>query len=130
MATALQVLIVEDSPDSAQSLAMMLTLHGFQTQIALNGVQALRLAQVQSPEVVLLDLALPGMDGFEVARRLRTLPELGQLILIAVTGCTEPGLMERARREGFTRYFLKADPLKELIDFLQAYAAARSSKSR
>src|SRR4051794_458459 len=83
---ALSVLVVEDQPDAAQSLAELLTLHGHCVSVALSGADALRSVEVRTPDVVLLDIGLPGMDGWAVARRLRAQARGKQPVVVAVTG--------------------------------------------
>src|SRR4051794_40715700 len=85
-ARPLCVLVVDDYQDAADSLALLVRQWGYQALVAYDGPSALDLARTSIPEVVLLDIGLPRMDGFEVARRLRRLPEMGQAFLVAVTG--------------------------------------------
>ncbi len=70
-ATPLRILVVEDNPDGAESLRLLLGLYGHRAEVAGDGAAALAAARQFSPDVVLLDIGLPGMDGYEVARRLR-----------------------------------------------------------
>jgi CheY-like chemotaxis protein len=104
---ALRILIVEDLHDSADSMAILLRLWGHEVAIAYDGPHALRAAALKPPEVVLLDIGLPGMDGLQVARQLRLLPGMGQALLIAVTGYGWPDVVERCKEAGIDRYFLK-----------------------
>src|SRR5688572_7903558 len=84
--TGLHVLVVEDHADSAANMAMLLRLEGHEVWIAADGPAALCAAQAQPPDVVLLDIDLPGMDGYEVARLLRERPAEKAPFVIAVTG--------------------------------------------
>jgi CheY-like chemotaxis protein len=106
------VLVVDDYADNASSLAMLLRLFGHDVDIALDGPAALRAAQAHRPDAVLLDLSMPGMDGLQVARRLRTMFPDRPLLLIALTA---HGLDEDRRlckEAGFDWHLLKpADPL-------------------
>jgi CheY-like chemotaxis protein len=81
------VLVVDDDPDTAESLAEVLTLCGFPTSAATDGESALRAAMSNPPDVIFTDLAMPGMDGFELAHRLRQLAAPKRPLLVAVTGC-------------------------------------------
>jgi CheY-like chemotaxis protein len=81
-----RVLVVDDNDDSAQTMAMMLELGGHSSKIAHDGPAALRMAIEFLPHVILLDIGLPEMDGYEVARRIRDLPELATTMLVAMTG--------------------------------------------
>jgi CheY-like chemotaxis protein len=83
---ALDVLVVEDHRDTAESLGLLLRLWGHRIRIARNGSEALELAAVSRPDVVFLDLALPGMDGWEVAQRLRRMPGQGRMLVAMVSG--------------------------------------------
>jgi PAS domain S-box-containing protein len=113
-----RVLIVDDNRHLAHSFETLFNLWGHQVQTAPDGLTALELAYTFQPEVVLLDINLPDMDGYEVARRLRA--EYGQrLKLIALTGQSQAQNQQRAKKTGFDHYLLKPPPmqtLKELID--------------
>jgi len=83
------VLVVDDNADAAESLALLLSLWGHQARVAYDGPAALRLAREHRPDVVFLDLNLPGLSGYAVARRLRQEPGLAETLLVAVTGFGE-----------------------------------------
>jgi CheY-like chemotaxis protein len=112
----LHVLVVDDHPDTAESMASVLALHGFLATAALSGEEAVRLASADSPDVALVDLMMPGVDGCEVARRLRQLPR--PPLLFAVTGKVSDGDRELARSAGFDRCLVKPVPLGELLGLL------------
>lgn len=100
---ALHVLVVDDYPDNAESMALLLRLFGHEVEIALDGRAALRAAQANPPDAVLLDISMPGMDGYEVARHLRRMfPD--DLLLIAITAEED---RQRCREAGFDYHFLK-----------------------
>src|SRR4051812_17304764 len=84
-ARRLSFLVVDDLADAASSTAMLLTLHGHTARVAGTGEEALRSAAAEPPDVVLIDLVMPGMGGYELARRLRTLTG-PRLLLVAVSG--------------------------------------------
>ena len=109
-----RVLIVDDNADSADTLSMMLNLDGHATATAYSAREAL--AQVESwrPEVILLDIGLPGMDGYEVARRLRTMPAASSTRIVAVTGYGQPEDRVRVQREGFDAHMVKPINLQDL----------------
>jgi PAS domain S-box-containing protein len=117
---ALQVLVVEDHKDSADSLAMLLTLWGHDVRTAHDGRSGLKAAQSYRPHIVFLDIGLPGLDGYEVARRLRG--EFGQQMrLVALTGYGQDDDRRRAQAAGFDAHLVKpADP-----DVLQHLLAGR-----
>jgi CheY-like chemotaxis protein len=107
----LRVLVVDDNVDAAHTLAMLVQLAGHDVRVAYDGPPALTLAQAFQPQVVLLDLNLPAMDGYEVARRLRERPETHEAVLAAVTGWGQPEDRRRSKDAGFDRHFVKpVDP--------------------
>jgi DNA-binding response OmpR family regulator len=113
-----RVMLVEDNADVAETTAAMLTLSGHTVGIARDGKEALAYAVEFLPEVVLLDVGLPLMDGYEVARRLRELPQVRGARLIALTGYGQASDRQRGREAGFDDHLLKpVDPttLLELI---------------
>jgi CheY-like chemotaxis protein len=113
-----RVLVVDDNDDSAQTMAMMLELGGIKAKIAHDGAAALRVADEFRPHVVLLDIGLPEMDGFEVARRMRQTPELSSAILVAMTGYGQEEDRRRTADAGFAHHLVKpVDPeaLKRVI---------------
>src|SRR4051794_21389259 len=99
--TGVRVLIIEDNKDSADSLRMLLEFMGHDALVAYSGPQGIELASSRAPAAVLSDIGLPGMDGFEVARRLRKNPALTGLKLIAITAYSGAELEDRARAAGF-----------------------------
>jgi signal transduction histidine kinase/CheY-like chemotaxis protein len=108
-----RVLVVDDNVSSAQSLAMILKLDGHDVQVAHDGAVALDAVGRFRPEAVLMDIGLPGMDGYEVALRLRERPELREslLLLVAVTGYAEEEARRRSREVGFDHHLVKpVDP--------------------
>ena len=104
---SIRVLVVEDNVDSAESLRMLLELCGYEVALAQDGRQALELAQSLRPEVVLCDIGLPGMDGYQVATHLRERPELASSRLIAVTGYGLADDRRRALACGFDAHLVK-----------------------
>jgi CheY-like chemotaxis protein len=104
------VLVVDDNPDAAESVAVFLRLEGHEVRTVNDGVQALASAQVFAPHAAVIDIGLPGMNGYEVARRLRQMPEAPGL-LIALTGYGQTEDRARAKEAGFHHHFVKpADP--------------------
>lgn len=102
-----RLLVVDDLPDAADSLAMLLRLWGYNPEVAYAGADALIVARRFRPHAALLDLQMPGMDGFRLAGLLRELPGLAGAPLIAVTGRADAACRARAVELGFARYFLK-----------------------
>jgi signal transduction histidine kinase/ActR/RegA family two-component response regulator len=104
-----RVLVVDDNVTSAQSLALVLKLEGHDVQVAYDGSVVLDAVRTFRPDVVLMDIGLPGMDGYEVARRLRQEPDLaaGIALLVAVTGYAEDAARHRSREAGFDHHLVK-----------------------
>jgi CheY-like chemotaxis protein len=111
-AMPLRILVVDDNTDGAESLGMVLRLAGHTVEVAHDGPTALRMAATQQPHVVVLDIGLPGMDGYEAARRLRQLVGLETARLIAVTGYGQDRDRQAARAAGFDEHYTKPlDPI-------------------
>ncbi|HLX10692.1 MAG TPA: ATP-binding protein [Thermoanaerobaculia bacterium] len=108
---ALRVLIVEDNLDGRESLRDLLELKGYQVEVAENGTQGLAQAFAGTPDVALIDIGLPEIDGNEVARRIRATLETDRIALIAMTGYGQPEDRRRALEAGFDTYLVKpVDP--------------------
>jgi CheY-like chemotaxis protein len=108
---ARRILVVDDNKDTAESLKIILELAGHTTWSAYDGVAALELAQRLVPDVVVLDIAMPGMNGHEVARRIRSTPELGSVFLVAVTGLGTSADRKASYNAGFDIHLSKpVDP--------------------
>ena len=109
----LRVLVVDDDVAVAESTAMLLRLEGHEIRCANSGEAALRLCREFQPEAVLLDIGLPGQDGYEIARKIRGLPGGTELKLIAVSGYGHEAAVARGREAGFDHYLVKpVDPEK------------------
>jgi signal transduction histidine kinase len=123
LAGGLRVLVVDDNEDAAESLAAMLRRQGFDAHQAHDGPAALEAAAAQKPDVVLLDLGLPGMDGYQVAARLRDRPELKGTRLVAVTGYGQEQDRSRSLAEGFDDHLVKPVEPQTLLRVLAGDAA-------
>ena len=113
-----RVLLVDDNLDIAEGLAIILRQQGHEVRLAHDGLSALEAAKSYGPEVVLLDIGLPGLNGYEVARQLRAEPTLSQALLIALTGYGQPEARRSAMEAGFNIHLVKpVDPqtLTELL---------------
>ena len=102
-----RVLVVDDNADSAESMAMLLQISGCQTLTAFDGASAVAAAADYQPDLVLLDLGLPRMSGFEVASQLRQLPGLERVVLIAMTGYGQDEDRRRTAEAGFAAHLVK-----------------------
>ena len=113
-----RILVVDDNVDAAESIAKLLRLAGHEVECVYDGPHALEGAAKANPDVVLLDIGLPGMDGYEVARRLRALPQFRGTAIIALTGYGQDSDRESSRKAGFDHHLTKpVDPqvLESLI---------------
>ena len=121
-ASRVRVLIVDDNVDAATSLSYMLSLAGYQTTVAHDGIRALELAEKLRPSVVLLDIGLPGMSGHEVARRLRASAWARDLRLIAVTGWGHDSARATSLEVGFDAHLTKPIDPETLLQRIAHYA--------
>ena len=109
----LRVLIADDYADAAESLAMLLSNAGIETEVALDGEQALSRASKWRPHICVLDLEMPKLDGGEIARRIREQSWVERPLLIALTGWTAPQDRRSALEAGFDHFIMKpVDPVK------------------
>ncbi|HLJ94629.1 MAG TPA: PAS domain S-box protein [Gemmataceae bacterium] len=106
-AQSLRVLVVDDNVDQADSAALLLQVSGHEARVAYSGPAALEAAVEYRPDLVLMDIGLPGMDGYEVARRLRQQPSLRGTMLVAVTGYGQDSDRQRSRQAGFDHHLVK-----------------------
>jgi CheY-like chemotaxis protein len=113
------VLVVDDQPDLVESTVALLELHGFRAVGATGGREAIEAAAADPPSVALLDLAMPEVDGFEVARRLGSQSPGRRPLLVAVTGLEADTDRQRAAEVGFALYLIKPVPPDELIDVVR-----------
>ena len=121
-----RVLVVDDNQDVADSLLIILQQQGHEVRVAYDGPAALKLAESYLPEVVLLDIGLPGLDGYEVARRLRALPALHGALLIALTGYGQPDARRSALDAGFDVHLVKPVDPQTLTDLMGRATLART----
>jgi CheY-like chemotaxis protein len=114
----IRVLVVDDNEDIAEALSALLNLQGCQVRIAHRGSVGLELADEFEPDLVFLDIGLPGMDGYEVARRLRNTPD-GPRTIVALTGYGQDSDREKAAEAGFDHHLVKParlDQIRDIID--------------
>lgn len=104
-----RLLLVDDDDALAEMYAMQLTASGFEVTTARSGVEALRLATVVPPDLIYLDLGLPGMTGLEVLERLRTEPKTAAVPIVILTNYSEPEMIKRGQELGAQDYLIKVD---------------------
>jgi CheY-like chemotaxis protein len=119
-----RIIVVDDNRDAAETLAVVLRLEGHTVATAHDGHTALELAKSWQPELVLLDLGMPGMDGFEVARRLREQPGLEKVVLAALTGWGQQADRQRTAAAGFDHHLVKPVDMNMLMELLAGMAEA------
>ncbi len=126
-----RILVVDDNHAAADMLAALLEIDGHEVCAAYDGETGIQQALQQHPQVILLDIRMPGMNGFEVARRLREIPQLETTVLVAMTGLSQQKDIERSLQNGFDRHLVKpinpAD-LQGLLDDLPEPAMMDSSR--
>ncbi len=115
-----RLLVVDDNRDAADSLAMLLRLQGHEVRVAHDGPTALQMATDYRPEMVFLDIGMPGMDGYEVARRLRSQPGLESVRLAALTGWGQEEDRRRSKEAGFDQHLVKPPEPQALDEVLAA----------
>jgi two-component system CheB/CheR fusion protein len=118
------VVIVEDNADSREVLCELLTLSGLRCHAVESSAAALALLDAHDPDVMIIDLGLPGMDGFELATRIRALPKGAGIYLIALTGYGQPSDRERGRNAGFDAHFVKPVQIDALLAKLRRKASS------
>jgi PAS domain S-box-containing protein len=119
-----RILIVDDNRDAAASLGMMLALLGHDTRTAHDGLEALELAEAFRPDVMLLDIGLPRLNGYDTCRRIREQPWGKDIFIIAVTGWGQEADRRRSQEAGFDRHMVKPVDFEALEQLLAGLAAA------
>ena len=117
-AAAPALLLVDDNADAANTLAMLLELQGYAVSVEYRAEDALARAAAEAPRICLLDIGLPDMDGYELARRLRLAPETAGAVLIALTGYGQAQDRERSERAGFDHHLVKPVEIERLSALL------------
>ena len=115
-----RVLIIEDHLEASRALAQALTMLGLDVRTAASGAAALEVAREFSPQVVLCDIGLPGMDGHAVARAFAADPQLSGAVLVALSGLVGPEEIARSKAAGFTRHITKPASLETLLNAIAA----------
>jgi DNA-binding response OmpR family regulator len=116
---SLRVVVVDDYVDATDTLALLLQMAGYEVLRSYAGADAIEKASAYHVDVVIIDLAMPEVDGYEVARQIRRREACKDALLIAVTGLVEERYRERARKAGFDYYFVKPvdfNVLREVVD--------------
>jgi two-component system, sensor histidine kinase len=122
-----RLLLVEDNPDIGETLRDLLQLLGHRVELAADGLRGVQLALATRPDVALVDIGLPGIDGYEVARRLRATDAGRQILLVALTGYGRPEDRERSLEAGFDAHLVKPVDPDDLNALLAALAGSRKA---
>lgn len=122
---AKRILVVDDNTEAADITAELLGLYGYQTAVAYAGLQGLEAARNFEPHAILLDLGMPGMDGYQVAAALRALPDFDDTALIAFTAWGDAATLQRVAATGFDEHITKPASLDTIIATLNKGLAKR-----
>lgn len=122
-----KILVVEDDPDNRRIVAKVLTVEGYDVVEAVDGLEALSKVRVERPDVILMDLALPNMDGWEATRQLKADPLTRHIPVIALTAVAMRGDEERARAAGCDDYLSKPARPAEIRAMVKKYASGAAA---
>ena len=122
-----RVLLVDDDPDAAEALAELLSMSGHEVRIATAADQALRLFETLRPQVAVLDIGLPVMDGYELQARMRASPGGGDCVYLALTGYGMESEQEQSRKAGFRAHLVKPVRLEQLVALIEGSAGPDGS---
>jgi DNA-binding response OmpR family regulator len=123
------VLVVDDDPEVNESMCVLLELEGHQVRSASSGDAGIQLLKTLRPEVVLLDIGLPGEDGYSIARRMRALPEGRGILLLAVSGYGHEEAVARSVEAGFDRHLVKPVDPDQLRALLARFTMERQKET-
>jgi signal transduction histidine kinase len=119
-----RILVVEDNPDAREALRAVLEMEGHRVAAAVDGLDGVELGAAFQPEIAFIDIALPGLDGYEVARRLRARAEGRKIVLVALTGRGQPEDRRQAQTAGFDGYLVKPVVAEQLFELIARVPAA------
>ena len=123
------ILLVEDNPHNRKIFSGMLTHHGFRVREAETGELALQMVKEELPDLILMDLSIPGIDGWECTRRLKADPNTKTVPIIALTAHAMRGDEDRARAAGCDGYLSKPISPKKVVEEVRAFLAPKSEQS-
>jgi CheY-like chemotaxis protein len=114
-----RILVVDDNKEAADITVELLTLYGYQTAVAYSGLSGLDTARAFQPHAILLDLGMPGLDGYQVAAALRALPDFDEVALVAFTAWGDPATRKRVIATGFDAHIVKPASLDAILTTLE-----------
>ncbi len=123
-----RILVVEDDQDTVETMSLLLRYHGYEVHTARDGLGALAQLQTFSPNVILLDLGLPGMDGLEVARHVREQQPQARPLVVAITGFGADEDRVRSYQAGIDLHLTKPVGVAELLQFLEKYRTIQNAQ--
>jgi two-component system cell cycle response regulator len=118
-----RILVVEDNKDNVILIDYLLRARGYEPSLARNGPDGLRIAELERPDLILLDIRMEGMDGYEVAAKIRAHPEMKETQLVAVTASAMVGDRERIAAAGFDHYIQKPIEPSTFVDTVERFLA-------
>jgi len=121
-----RALVVDDYDDAREMYAEFLAYRGFEVLQAENGLQALALAESLCPDFIVLDLALPDIDGIEVTRRLKASPTTSSIPIVMLTANAQPAMLEEARKAGCAAVLVKPCAPDELLEVVSGFTRVRT----
>ncbi len=116
-----RILVVDDEVELVKAIRVRLEHVGYEVSVAYDGPEGLEKSKLEKPDLILLDVMMPGLDGFEVLSRLRANPETQHVPVIMLTAKGDTESMFKAHDLGSTDYFIKPFDTKELLDFIERY---------
>jgi CheY-like chemotaxis protein len=124
-APALHILVVDDNADSATTMGFALEIQGHQVRLAHSGPEAIAAAEATPPDIVLLDIGMPGMNGYETCAAMRRMPGLEKTVFIAQTGWGQEEHRKLSREAGFTHHLVKPVEIATLVEVISSICRAR-----
>ena len=118
-----RILVADDDQDSAESLAMLFKMMGHEVRAAQDGLAAVDLAEIFRPDLIVLDIGMPGLDGYEVCRRIRQHAWGQAIVIAALTGWARDEDRDRSEQAGFNHFLVKPVDSKALEDLIAAVAS-------
>jgi CheY-like chemotaxis protein len=124
-----EILLVDDNPANLKLARVLLTTEGYEVRVASDAEEALKVLDDFEPQIILMDVQLPGMDGLELTRRLKADPHRRGIVIIALTACAMKGDEEKARAAGADGYLSKPVDTRTLPASIASYLERRSESS-
>jgi two-component system CheB/CheR fusion protein len=124
------ILVVDDSSESSEMLGKLLEIEGAFVDLARSGAEALEIANKKRFDLVISDISMPEMDGYQLLRELRELPNMGSVPAVALTGYGRPADIERAHEEGFAEHLIKPIDIDQLLPIVRRLTGENGGENR